>query len=138
GFVLDRGFQILLTASAGVERWIDLAALKPRAFGSGAQIWTGRRLVPVIDPRRHPAGLLRDMTSPVATIADKVHLAKEVGIAGRASWESANAAARSLGQDSSIVEYLWTHGFSERFIDRVARPFWGGITLDPLLQSSAG
>lgn len=138
GFVLDRGFQVLLTASTGVKRWVDLDSLKTRAFGSGAQVWTGRRLVPVIDPLRHPAGLLRDLSSPVATTTDKFLFAREAGIAGRAAWDSANSAARSLGQDSSIVEYLWTQGFSERFVDRVARPFWGGITLDPLLQSSAG
>lgn len=138
GFVLERGFQVLLTASPSIQKWIDLPSLRPRAFGSGAHVWTGRRLVPVVDPFRHPAGFLRDVTSPVATPGDKVRLAREAGQAGRASWESANAAAKSLGHDLSIVEYLWTRGFSERFVDRIARPFWGGISLDPLLQSSAG
>ncbi|MGE3799261.1 MAG: FAD-dependent oxidoreductase, partial [Thermomicrobiales bacterium] len=138
GFVVDRGFQVLLTASPAVERWIDRRALNARAFGSGAQVWTGRRLIPVVDPLRHPAGLLRDVTSPVATAGDKVRFAREVGRTRLATWESANAAARSLGNDRSIVEYLWTQGFSERFVNRLSRPFWGGITLDPLLSSSAG
>ena len=138
GFVLDRGFQVLLTASPAVERWVDIRSLQPRAFGSGAQVWTGRRLVPITDPIRHPNGILRDATTSVATVGDKVRFAREAALARRANWESANAAARSIGRDQSIVEYLWTRGFSERFIDRVARPFWGGITLDPLLSSSAG
>lgn len=138
GFVLDLGFQVLLTASPAVKHWIDLPSLNARDFGSGAHVWTGRRLVPIVNPLQHPAGLLRTVTSPVATPGDKLRFAREATHAKRATWESANAAARSLGQDCSIVEYLWTRGFSERFIDRVARPFWGGITLDPLLQSSAG
>ncbi len=55
-----------------------------------------------------------------------------------APWQSANQAATSLGKDVSGSEFLWSQGFSETFVDRFARPFWGGITLDPYLSGSAG
>jgi phytoene dehydrogenase-like protein len=42
-----------------------------------------------------------------------------------------------VGNDTSTLEYLRARGFSERFIDNVARPFYGGIFLDRALQTSA-
>jgi phytoene dehydrogenase-like protein len=56
----------------------------------------------------------------------------------RAPWQSANEAATSLGRDQAAVEYFWQRGFSERFINHFARPFFGGITFDPHLSRSVG
>jgi phytoene dehydrogenase-like protein len=137
GYLLDRGFQVLLEAYPFADRWIDLAALAPAPFDAGALIWTGRRLVPLADPRRHPAALPRDLTSPVFGATDKVRLARLALHAARAPWQSAREAANGA-QDQSAAEVLWSAGCSPAFVQRFARPFWGGITLDPSLQSSAG
>ena len=51
GFLLDRGFQVLLEAYPFARRWIDLTALAPAPFDAAALVWTGRRLVPLADPR---------------------------------------------------------------------------------------
>src|SRR5919112_723143 len=72
GYLLDRGFQVLLEAYPFARRWIDVAALAPAPFDAGTLIWTGRRLVPLADPRRHPGALPRDLTSPVFGVSDKV------------------------------------------------------------------
>ncbi|MSZ14894.1 MAG: FAD-dependent oxidoreductase, partial [Actinobacteria bacterium] len=42
GFILDRGFQILLTAYPELYRWFDLDQFDLRRFQPGATIWTGR------------------------------------------------------------------------------------------------
>ena len=138
GFILDRGFQVLLDAYPSAARWIDCSALGLRAFDAAALLWTGRRLVPLVHPFRHPGGTLRDLTSRVLPVGDKIRLAALGAEAARASWQSANQAATSLGNDVTGSEFLWARGFSQSFVNRFARPFWGGITLDPHLAGSAG
>jgi len=138
GFVLDRGFQVLLDAYPAVRRWIDIAALQPGAFDAGALVWSGRRLVPLGDPRRRPVALVRDLTTSLFPWNDKVRLALLAGRAMTAPWQSAREAAEEPTADRSGAEALWAAGFSRRFVDHFARGFWGGILLDPSLASSAG
>ena len=137
GFLIDRGFQILLEAYPALRRQVDLEALGARPFASGASVWTGRRRVPLRNPMRHPQGLLRDLSSPVFGMADKLRLARWGAEMGRAPWTTAAEAANATG-DQSALNALRAHGFSTDFIDRFARPFWGGITLDRSLSVSAG
>lgn len=137
-FVIDRGFQMLFDAYPAVQCRVKRDALNAKPFDAGALIWTGRRLVPLANPLRHPLAVVRDATSRLLTTGDKVRLARLAGEAIAAPWQSARDAALSLGEDVSAVEFLWARGFSESFLNRFARPFWGGITLDPHLQSSAG
>jgi phytoene dehydrogenase-like protein len=137
GFVLDRGFQVLLDAYPAARRWIDHPALRPLPFDAGAIVWTGRRLAPLADPFRHPSAILRDVVSPVFGLADKARLVKFGAHALRASWQSAAEAAAD-GPETSAAEALCAAGFSPHFVDRFARPFWGGILLDPALSQSSG
>lgn len=138
GFLLDRGYQVILDAYPAGRRWLDLPALRPRAFDAGALVWTGRRLVPLADPLRHPEALPRDLATSLISPGDKlrlVRLATRVRVAG---WQSAAEAAGDLAHDRSAAEELWAAGFDRGFVDRFARPFWGGILLDPTLGMSAG
>lgn len=137
GFLIDRGFQILLSAYPALARHVNLDALDVRPFASGARVWTGARLVPLSNPLRHPGELLRDVTSPVFGVADKLRLARWAAEVGRAPWTTA-AEAATASEDQSALSALRASGFSEDFIDRFARPFWGGITLDRSLSVSAG
>lgn len=137
GFLIDRGFQILLDAYPALARNVDLDRLGARAFASGANIWTGTRLVPLGNPLRHPRLLLRDATSPVFGAADKLSLAKWAAEVYRARWTTA-AEAANASEDVSALAELRSLGFSNAFIDRFARPFWGGIALDRSLSVSAG
>jgi phytoene dehydrogenase-like protein len=137
GFLLDRGFQVLIDGYPFARRWIDLAALDATPFDAGALVWTGRRLAPLADPRRHPTAALRDLTSPVFDVADKIRLARLASRVALAPWRSAREAA-SAAPSRSAAELLWSEGFSRAFVDRFARPFWGGILLDPTLATSDG
>jgi phytoene dehydrogenase-like protein len=137
-FILDRGFQVLLDAYPAASRWINYEPLALRSFDAAALLWTGRRLVPLANPIRHPASILRDLSSRILPASDKVRLAALGAKVALAPWQSASQAATSLGNDVSGSEFLWSRGFSEAFVNRFARPFWGGITLDPHLSGSAG
>src|SRR5581483_3268779 len=41
------------------------------------------------------------------------------------------------GEDMSSLDFLRAQGFSDRFVDNFARPFYGGIFLDRSLETSA-
>ncbi len=138
GFLLDRGFQVILDAYPAGRRWLDLDALDGQAFDAGGQVWTGRRLVPLADPLRHPTALPRDLTSSLFPARDKLRLAALATRVRLAKWEAAADAAGSGADDTSAVDALRIVGFGDRFIQRFARPFWGGILLDPALNVSAG
>jgi phytoene dehydrogenase-like protein len=138
GFVIDRGFQIMLSGYPALKRQVDLDRLGSAAFDAGAVIWTGARRVPLADPLRHPASLIRDLTAPVFPLADKLRLARWALTASRASWDSAADAANEDGIDRSGMDMLRARGFSSAFIARFAQPFWGGILLDRSLSTSAG
>jgi phytoene dehydrogenase-like protein len=137
GFRLDRGFQILFSAYPALRRQVDLDALGVRPFDSGAHVWTGSRLVPLRNPLRHPAGIPRDLTSPVLSFADRLRFIRAGVELARAPWPTAAEAAHAT-PDQSALDACHAHGFSDAFIDRFARPFWGGIALDSTLAFSAG
>lgn len=137
GFLIDRGFQVMLSGYPALRRQVDLDGLGARPFTSGARVWTGSRHVPLSNPFRHPQGLLRDLTSPVFGVADKLRLAKWGAELARAPWTTAAEAANATG-DISALNALKRRRFSDAFIDRFARAFWGGILLDRSLSASAG
>lgn len=137
GYLLDHGFQVLLDAYPAARRWVDHPALRPMAFESGAHVWSGKRLLPLAHPLHQPSNTLRDLTSPVFPLTDKVRLARLALRVQRAEWESAAEAAGEMGSRSA-ADLLWGEGFSPAFVDRFAQRFWGGILLDPSLNTSAG
>ena len=78
GFVLDRGFQILLTAYPEVAAQLDVGALALCPFDPGAVVRTGGRFVRVGDPLRRPRDLFPTLTAPVGTLADKLRLVRTI------------------------------------------------------------
>lgn len=138
GYLLDRGYQVMLSGYPALQRHVDLDALSLGTFDAGAHVWTGRRLLPIADPFRHPTALLRDLTAPVFPASDKARLIPLAAKALLNGWDSAAEAALDDDHDRSAEEELRALGFSDQFIDRFARPFWGGISLDRTLSGSAG
>jgi phytoene dehydrogenase-like protein len=139
GFLLDRGFQVLLTAYPEVTRQLDVAALRLQPFEPGALVWRNGRGYPVVDPfrdplnsARHPRELLASATAPIGTVADKARVALM-----RRSLGQGPAAALFHKPDMSTLSALRARGFSETMIERFFRPLFGGIQLDPTLATSA-
>jgi phytoene dehydrogenase-like protein len=131
GFLLDRGFQVVLTGYPDLHRQLDVGALDLQPFEPGALVWLGGKGHVVSDPFRRPLQTWRTAVAPVGTIADKVRIARLRARVRRGS-------ARRLLQrdDVSTIEALRASGFSERMIDRFFRPLVGGIQLDPELGTS--
>jgi phytoene dehydrogenase-like protein len=132
GFLLDRGFQVLLEAYPECRRTLDYAALDLRSFFPGAVIWTGQELTRFSDPYRRPQDAMATLASPVGTLADKLKvtsLRKEV-LKGEPD-------SLLFGPDRTTLEDLLGMGFTEGMIRRFFRPFFGGVLLNPGLTDSS-
>ncbi|MFM7321234.1 MAG: protoporphyrinogen/coproporphyrinogen oxidase [Armatimonadota bacterium] len=132
GFRLDRGFQVLFTEYPSLPNVVDIGALELRRYDPGALIAQGDRLHVFSDPARDPDSLRAALLSNVVPFADKLR-------AWRLSAElSAKPVSAILdGPDQTIERFLRRRGFSERFLETFARPFFGGIFLDRTLAASA-
>jgi phytoene dehydrogenase-like protein len=132
GFVLDRGFQILLTAYPELHRWVDLDSLDLCRFDPGARIRVGGRFHTVGDPLRRPADLLSTIAAPIGTPLDKLRVLQAV-----ASVRRGPAADLLRRPDGTTAERLRRLGFSDRAVERFLRPLFAGIQLDPDLEVSS-
>ncbi len=131
GFRLDRGFQVLLTAYPEVGRQLDLAALRPCAFGPGSLVWLGKRMYAIGDPTRRPSMLFSSAIAPVGSVTDKLRLAAMLH-----RLRKADPVSLLHREDVSTLTTLRELGFSTRIIDRFFRPLLGGIQLDANLSTS--
>jgi phytoene dehydrogenase-like protein len=131
GFLLDRGFQVLLTAYPELPRQLDLAALDLQNFEPGALVWTKGRGHVVSDPFRRPTQALATALAPIGSPIDKLRIALLRSRVRRRS-------IRSLlgGPDTSTIASLQSQGFSTTMINRFLRPLIGGIQLDPSMHTS--
>ncbi|MCU0261520.1 MAG: FAD-dependent oxidoreductase [Ilumatobacteraceae bacterium] len=131
GFLLDRGFQVVLTAYPELHRQLDVAALDLRTFRPGAAVWRDGRASVVADPFRDPAHLVQTALAPVGSPLDKARIAKL-----RHDLQRVHPVDLLRGPDVATAESLRTRGFSDTMVRRFFRPLVGGIQLDPELRSS--
>ncbi|MBM3827450.1 MAG: FAD-dependent oxidoreductase [Actinobacteria bacterium] len=131
GFLLDRGFQVLLTAYPELKVQFDVDALDLRAFDPGALVWMGGRGYTVSDPFRKPSTLLATATAPVGTPLDKGRIAVL-----RSRVRRGDGSQLLRGEDMTTAEMLRGAGFSERMLRCFFTPLVGGIQLDPHLDAS--
>lgn len=138
GYRLDRGFQVLLTAYPAVKRHLDVAALKQRRFEPGALLVRNGKLAEIADPLRDPARLAASIFNVHMTPIDKLRIVQlRLELARLSTGDFFNGANQPDGQDETTEAFLRRKGFSEKFLDNFARPFFGGIFLDRSLQTSA-
>jgi phytoene dehydrogenase-like protein len=134
GYRLDRGFQVLFTAYPAVRRWLDLEQLDLRPFDPGAAIRYAGSWAILGDPRRDPGALLPSLTTTVVGLGDKL---RTFALAARLATRDWDGVRAITGEDRPTIDYLRACGFSETYIDRFIRPFYGGIYLDRTLATSA-
>jgi Phytoene dehydrogenase and related proteins len=132
GFLLDRGFQVLLTAYPEAQRTLDYHALELKRFTPGAYSWFAGRMNQLVDPWRTPGGWSTALKSDFGTLWDKLRILRLRSRLRHSSMEQ-------LFQrpETSTWDALKSAGFSDEFIHRFFRPFFGGILLDGELKSSS-
>ena len=132
GFLLDRGFQVLLTAYPEARRVLDYARLELKPFAPGVISWYAGRMNKLIDPWRTPGAWWEALRSDFGTLTDKLRMARLRSRLRRSSIEE--IFARS---DRSTRQALESERFSQLLIHRFFRPLLGGIQLDGELKSSS-
>lgn len=131
GFILDRGFQVALTAYPEMHRQLDMAALDLRAFDPGALVWRNGKGSVVADPFRRPTTTLSTVSAPIGSLFDKARIARL-----RYRLRSVHPVQLLRGPDAPTRTALTEAGFSDTIIERFFRPLVGGIQLDPELADS--
>ena len=131
GFLLDRGFQVALTAYPEMHRQLDMAALDLQAFDPGALVWRNGKGSVVGDPFRRPTTALSTVTAPIGSPFDKARIALL-----RRRLRSVHPVRLLQSDDRSTRAALEDAGFSATIIERFFRPLVGGIQLDPDLTDS--
>lgn len=132
GFLLDRGFQVLLTAYPEARRLLDYRALRLRTFAPGALVRIQGKLHRLSDPFRQPWTLPATLLAPVGSLADKLAVARL-----RRHVRQEAVEGIWMRPETSSLEALQNFGFSQRMIDSFFRPFFGGIFLETELTASS-
>lgn len=132
GFLLDRGFQVLLPAYPEAQRCLDYEALDLRPFVPGALVFRGGQLHRVADPRRRPSMVFSTLAAPIGSWSDKWRI---LGLTRRASAGSLEDVFRR--DELPICSRLEAEGFSAEIQQTFFRPFLGGVFLDPKLETSS-
>lgn len=132
GFQLDRGFQVLLTAYPAAQRWLDYDALHLGAFAPGARVWCDGELHLVSDPTRVPGDLMATMRAPVGSLTDKMKIATL-----RSAVRGGTLDELFAKPETTALQALREHGFSDTMVERFFRPWFGGIFLDATLSASS-
>ncbi len=131
GFVVDRGFQVMLTAYPELHRQFDVDALDLRAFDPGALVWRDGKGSAVSDPFRMPGGIVSTTLAPIGTLGDKLRIARL-----RARLRRGDTVRLLAGDDITTRQALLEDGFSDTILQRFFGPLVGGIQLDPELGDS--
>ena len=135
GVPIDHGFQVLLTAYPEVKRLLDVKALNPIRFDSGARVFRSAGGAPVLvsDPRRHPGDAMATLGSGLVKIGDGWRMLRHLR-----SIRSGQKFARVFSDAAvsrSTAEMLEARGYSVELVDEFFRPFFGGIFLDRDLKT---
>jgi phytoene dehydrogenase-like protein len=131
-FLLDRGFQVLLTAYPEARDALDYRELELHPFYPGAMVRTGGKFVTVADPFRRRWDGLRTALGPVGTLGDKLKVA-----ALRRRVTAGSLEELFARPETTAREALAGDGFSEQIVDRFFRPLFGGVLLDRELGTSS-
>lgn len=132
GFLLDRGFQVLLTAYPEAKRCLDYSRLELKPFLPGVLSWYAGRMNKLVDPWRMPGAWKEAFRSEFGTLADKLRIARLRSRLRRSSIEEIFRRPERGTKDALAAE-----GFTSEMIHHFFRPFLGGILLDGELKSSS-
>jgi hypothetical protein len=132
GFLMDKGFQVLLGAYPLAKEILDYDALKLKPFLSGAKVFHANGVHNVVDPLRQPSGLLETLFSPIGNLKDKLLMLKL-----KLALKSKTVDQIFKEKEQSTLQFLNQYGFSERMITVFFKPFLGGIFLEKELTTSS-
>jgi hypothetical protein len=127
GFLIDEGFQVLLSSYPELKSVVSIDKLNLQPFRSGALIFNGKKLDLLANPFRYPKGLLKTLSFPYASLKDKALVVSLL-------LSSQFFKSDSPWGSTSTLNFLKQFGFSDSFIENFWRPFMAGVYLDQSLS----
>lgn len=131
-FLLDRGFQILLTNYPEAKKILNYNNLDLKYFGSGAMIKAEKGFMKMENPFRNKMAYLTMAFSSVGSLSDKLKIRK-----------FANELAEIPDDEffkmeaTDTLTFLRNYGWSEKMITNFFKPFYGGVFLENDLVTSS-
>ncbi len=132
GFLLDRGFQTLLTSYPEAQKFLDFPSLDLHSFFPGALMRLNEGFHKLSDPWKSPMKVAQQLFSSVGSLQDKLRIAKL-----RRRVLSASLDDLLTAPETTTLAALQNSGFSPDIIEQFFRPFFGGVFLEPDLQTSS-
>ncbi|MFV8442411.1 NAD(P)/FAD-dependent oxidoreductase [Flavobacterium sp. LB2P44] len=131
GFLLDRGFQVLLTAYPETKALLNYNDLKLKSMLPGATVLYDGGSFEIADPFRRPSAALATLFAPVGTLKDKLNTL----------WLKNKLQKLTLEEifeqpEQTTRKQLSDYGFSSKMIERFYAPFLSGIFLENDLHTS--
>lgn len=131
GFILDRGFQVLLTAYPEAKKLLNYKDLQLCKMLPGATVLYDGGTFEIADPFRRPKALFSTLFAPVGTILDKINTL----------WLKNKLQKMSIDKiftqpEQTTLQQLSDYGFSQKMIQRFYKPFLSGIYLENQLTTS--
>lgn len=132
GFLLDHGFQVLLTSYPEVKKYLNLPALNLKTFDPGAVIFDEKDSYIISDPLKNPLKVVGMAFSRVGTFLDKVKMFT-------LTQELKKKSIEDIFNEPSLptLQYLKNYGFSDQIISNFFKPFFRGIFLEKHLNTSS-
>lgn len=128
GFILDHGFQVILSGYPELATIPSLAPLRCKAFTPGARVRLERRDHDLIDPRHKFGSILNTLRSPIVSLRDTMALISMVGLAPKSPEPPCG---------HSTAQYIARQKFSQLFKGAFLEPFLRGVLLDAQLSTDA-
>jgi len=132
GFLLDRGFQVLLESYPEAQALLDYDALDLRRFMRGADVRFDGKFHRVADPREHLDDVISTVLSPIFSYGDMLAVLR---LPSAIKWDTASRP--EWLHAVSTRAYLAKNGISWMAFNRFFKPFFGGVFLEPDLDTPA-
>lgn len=132
GYVLDRGFQVLLSAYPLAKKYLDYDKLNLKKFDSGSYIFTGKHRECIGDPLRDKSLLFSTLFSGIGSFSDKYKIFKL-----NKQLKKKTIVQIFESDETTTLNYLKKFGFSKAIINDFFLPFFTGIFLETELQTSS-
>jgi phytoene dehydrogenase-like protein len=131
GFLLDRGFQVLLTAYPETQTLLNYTDLKLKKMLPGATVLYDGGSFEIADPFRRPSAAFATLFAPVGTLKDKINTL----------WLKNKLQKLTIEEifeqpEQTTLKQLANYGFSQKMIQRFYAPFLSGIFLENELKTS--
>lgn len=132
GYILDHGFQVLLTSYPAAKKYLNYDALALQKLLPGAAIFKNGKQQTIGDPLRNLSLLFPTLLSSVGLVSDKIKILKLNTLL-----KKKKIADVFKEDEKTTLQYLEDFGFSKQIIQTFFKPFFSGIFLEPNLETSS-